>query len=86
MKGIGPKAAQRIIVELKDRVLALMGDMPSGQAQATVPASPVVTEATGALATLGFPPAAVHKVVTAILKDNPALEVEQVIKQALKML
>lgn len=86
VKGIGPKAAQRIIVELKDRVLALMGDMPSGQAQATVPASPVATEATGALATLGFPPAAVHKVVTAILKDNPALEVEQVIKQALKML
>lgn len=86
VKGIGPKAAQRIIVELKDRVLALMGDMPSGQAQATVPASPVATEATGALATLGFPPAAAHKVVTAILKDNPALEVEQVIKQALKML
>lgn len=86
VKGIGPKAAQRIIVELKDRVLALMGDMPSGQAQATVPTSPVATEATGALATLGFPPAAVHKVVTAILKDNPALEVEQVIKHALKML
>ena len=86
VKGIGPKAAQRIIVELKDRVLALMGDVQATAGQKVAVSSPVASEATGALATLGFPPAAVHKVVTAILKDNPDLEVEQVIKQALKML
>lgn len=86
VKGIGPKAAQRIIVELKDRVLALMGDVQAGESPKAAVNSPIASEATGALATLGFPPAAVNKVVTAILKDNPALEVEQVIKQALKML
>lgn len=87
VKGIGPKAAGRIIVELKDKVLALAGELPAaGNASATVVNSPIANEATGALTTLGFPPAIVHKTVRAILKDDASLSVEQVIKKALKML
>lgn len=87
VKGIGPKAAGRIIVELKDKVLALAGELPAaGNASATVANSPIANEATGALTTLGFPPAIVHKTVQAILKDDASLSVEQVIKKALKML
>ncbi|MBR1593748.1 MAG: Holliday junction branch migration protein RuvA [Alloprevotella sp.] len=87
VKGIGPKAAQRIIVELKDKVLSLVGEVPAGGgATAAAPVSAAQGEATGALTTLGFPPAIVHKTVTAILKDDPTLSVEQVIKKALKML
>ena len=87
VKGIGPKAAGRIIVELKDKVLALAGELPAaGNASATVVNSPIANEATGALTTLGFPPAIVHKTVQAILKDDASLSVEQVIKKALKML
>lgn len=87
VKGIGPKAAGRIIVELKDKVLALAGELPAaGNASATVVNSPIANEASGALTTLGFPPAIVHKTVRAILKDDASLSVEQVIKKALKML
>lgn len=87
VKGIGPKAAGRIIVELKDKVLALAGELPAaGNASATVVNSPIANEASGALTTLGFPPAIVHKTVQAILKDDASLSVEQVIKKALKML
>lgn len=87
VKGIGPKAAGRIIVELKDKVLALAGELPAaGSASATVVNSPIANEASGALTTLGFPPAIVHKTVQAILKDDASLSVEQVIKKALKML
>lgn len=87
VKGIGPKAAGRIIVELKDKVLALAGELPAaGNVSATVVNSPIANEATGALTTLGFPPAIVHKTVQAILKDDASLSVEQVIKKALKML
>ena len=88
VKGIGPKAAQRVIVELKDKVVGMLGDMPSvtgGSQTATI--DPEKTkEAVSALQTLGFPPAAAHKCVQSILKDKPGLPVEGVIKLALKLL
>ena len=45
-----------------------------------------VAEAVSALTTLGFPPAASQKCVAALLQENPNLPIEQVIKQALKLL
>lgn len=87
VKGIGPKAAQRIVVELKDKVAALSADMPAAPgAPKQAPATEAMKEAAGALATLGFPPAAVQKKLQAIAKDNPAMSVEDFIKTALKML
>ena len=88
VKGIGPKAAARIVMDLKDKVVALAGNESGGggkdEAVATAPA--VVEEAVQALAVLGFSPAPTHKVVMQIVKDEPALKVEQIIKKALKML
>ena len=88
VKGIGPKAAARIVMDLKDKVIALAGNESGGggkdEAVATAPA--VVEEAVQALAVLGFSPAPTHKVVMQIVKDEPALQVEQIIKKALKML
>lgn len=90
VKGLGAKTAQRIIVELKDRVSELAlgsGASPSdGGATAAVPNSEVYNEASEALKMLGFPPAPVAKAVKAILKDDPSAKVEAVIKKALKML
>jgi len=84
VKGIGPKSAQRIIVDLKDKIQSLGIE---GEAPSTVTInSEVQNEAVNALTTLGFPPAASVKVVQAILKDSPELTVEKVIKMALKML
>ena len=89
VKGIGPKAAQRIIVELKDKMANFMGSGTASQtaegANVTV-SSPVVDEAVQALAVLGFSPAPTQKVVMQIVKDDPSIPVEGIIKKALNML
>lgn len=90
VKGLGPKTAQRIIVDLKDKVLKIdfgndptelpLGlDLPSADNE-------LKTEAVSALTMLGFAAAASAKVVDKILKEAPAANVETIIRQALKML
>lgn len=89
VKGIGPKAAQRIIVELKDKMANFMGTGNAANAADGTNvqvASPVVDEAVQALAVLGFSPAPTQKVVMQIVKDDPSIPVEGIIKKALKML
>lgn len=91
VKGIGPKAAQRIIVDLGDKIMALAADasMPQGGGKNTGGATmnnEVMDEAIQALTMLGFSPAPTSKVVSKILTDEPSAPVEKVIKLALKML
>lgn len=91
VKGIGPKAAARIVLDLKDKVGQLLGDgiidvAPSRGGGISPADKEAAEEAIGALTILGFQPAAVRKTVAAILKDNPGMQVQQVIKQALKMI
>ena len=89
VKGIGPKAAQRIIVELKDKMTNFMGTGNAANAADGTNvqvASPVVDEAVQALAVLGFSPVPTQKVVMEIVKDDPSIPVEVIIKKALKML
>ena len=89
VKGIGPKAAQRIIVELKDKMTNFMGTGNAAKAADGTNvqvASPVVDEAVQALAVLGFSPVPTQKVVMQIVKDDPSIPVEGIIKKALKML
>ena len=90
VKGLGPKTAQRIIVDLKDKVIKLdLGANPTELPMDfvdTTPDSAIKQEAISALTMLGFAAAASGKVVDKILKAEPTLSVELVIKQALKML
>ena len=96
VKGLGPKTAQRIIVDLKDKVLKIdLGNEAKGERieamgllgeEASIVDSAVKQEAVSALVMLGFAAAASSKVVDKILKSAPESSVEQVIKQALKML
>ena len=87
VKGIGLKTAQRIIVDLKDKIATTGGETVSGSTATLSPAhSEVYDEAIAALTMLGFAQAPSQKVVTAILKEEPALTVEKVIKLALKRL
>ena len=88
VKGIGLKTAQRIIVDLKDKILSsgvAQQLSVAGSSQGTVDYS-VRDEAVGALTMLGFSPDPSAKVVMAILKEHPEMPVEQVIKQALKQI
>jgi Holliday junction DNA helicase RuvA len=88
VKGIGLKTAQRIIVDLKDKILSLgiAQEVSAGTAaDSTIPVD-VRDEAVAALTMLGFSPAPTAKVVTAILTDDATLLVEQVVKLALKQI
>ncbi len=84
VKGIGLKTAQRIIVELKDKIkfAGVAGDLSALPVAGTT----VHEEAVSALTMLGFASAPSQKVVAAILKEDPGISVEQVIKLALKRL
>lgn len=87
VKGIGPKAAQRIIVDLRDKIGSLGIETSSPSApQISVVNKEVLDEAVTALTMLGFSPAPVHKVAQKILTDEPEAPIERVIKLALKML
>lgn len=91
VKGLGPKTAQRVIVDLKDKVLKIDLGVAAGtslieEEETTGVDNELKAEAVSALTMLGFAAAASSKVVDKILKDNPTLAVEQVIRQALKML
>ena len=93
VKGIGLKTAQRIIVDLKDKIPQDLGvqEFRSTGDQTNVPQinaaqKQVRDEAVGALTMLGFSPAPTQKVVNAILKEHPDAPVEQVVKMALKQI
>ena len=87
VKGIGLKTAQRIIVDLKDKIATTGMETVTGSVATLSPAhSEVYDEAIAALTMLGFAQAPSQKVVTAILKEEPGLTVEKVIKLALKRL
>jgi len=84
VKGIGNKTAERIILDLKDKVKPGAGPVEGAGTIASQPE--VAKEAIAALMMLGFNQPASQKVVSKLVKDNPALTVEQLIKNALKML
>jgi len=88
VKGLGPKTAQRIIVDLKDKALKLdLGGDPTELPMLDVETdNGVRAEAVSALTMLGFAAAASGKAVDKILKADPAMKVEAVIREALKML
>jgi Holliday junction DNA helicase RuvA len=82
VKGIGGKTAQRIIVDLKDKINSI---------DTTLSISVSAThdgydEAFAALTTLGFQAASVHKALKKIYSSESGIKVEAAIKQALKML
>lgn len=82
VKGIGLKTAQKVIIELKDKIQkgADASTLPLG----TVARPAVAEEAIGALVMLGFAKQASEKAVSDIYKENSSLGVEQLIKLALK--
>ena len=87
VKGIGLKTAQRIIVELKDKLKTGTVAASAGISSLSSSANAQIQdEAVSALTMLGFPQAASQKVVLAILKEEPDAQVEAVIKLALKRL
>ena len=88
VKGIGLKTAQRVIVDLKDKIvssgIASELHVSTGREESPAINNAVKDEAVSAMTMLGFSPAPAAKVVTAILTEQPDMAVELVIKEALK--
>jgi len=82
VKGIGNKTAERIIIDLKDKV-KISGPATAAQTPAL---DETAQEAVSALTMLGFNQLASQKVVNKLYAEKPALSVEEIIKNALKML
>lgn len=87
VKGIGLKTAQRIIIDLKDKISTTDIGTSTTSAPISITANnEIYEEAIAALTMLGFAQAPSQKVVAAILKEEPDAAVEKVIKLALKRL
>ena len=84
VKGIGLKSAQRLILELKDKIVK--GDGAGADVLIQSDNSGDIEEATSALSMLGFSKPNINKAVQAVIKKNPTAKVEEIIKAALKML
>jgi Holliday junction DNA helicase RuvA len=82
IKGIGTKSAQRIIVDLKDKIGKAAGidELFISKDNTTR------DESLSALVALGFPRKTVEKILTRILSEQPELSVEEVVKAALKFM
>ncbi len=84
VKGIGAKTAQRIIVDLRDKI-----KLSADGATVVMPGSNISMtgqEAISALVMLGFTAANSQKAVSKVVKNNHTLSVEGIIKEALKIL
>lgn len=88
VKGIGLRTAQRIIVDLKDKIATVNMPATGGMGTSAIAAanSEIYEEAVAALTMLGFAAAPSQKVTNAILQEEPDAPVERVIKLALKRL
>ena len=86
VKGLGLKTAQKIIVELSGKMLELGADKDISPIAAANQSNEVVDETVAALVMLGFQKGASEKVVKAILSENPAISVEEAVRQALRRL
>ncbi|HEY5509498.1 MAG TPA: Holliday junction branch migration protein RuvA [Prolixibacteraceae bacterium] len=80
IKGIGLKTAQKVIIDLKDKI----GKTAASDLQFRSLENPVRSEAVSALEMLGFNKKAVEKLVDQVLTEQPAIAVENLIKLALK--
>ena len=81
VKGIGLKSAQRMILELKDKVVK--GDEADASALFSRQDNKATEEATSALIMLGFTKSNVTKAVNAVLKEDPTATVETIIRKSL---
>ncbi len=82
IKGIGLKTAQRIVVDLHDK----MGKVAVENSGISLAGSGVKSEAVSALVMLGFQQSASQKAVEQLLKNNPTMKVEELVKKSLQML
>jgi holliday junction DNA helicase RuvA len=86
LKGVGKKTAERIIVELRDKVGVSAAWEAASAKQALTPEEAHVNDAVLALISLGYKQAEAHKVVRSLHDAKPKATVEELVKESLKAL
>ncbi len=82
VKGVGPKTAQRLVIDLKDKVVTLGAEAEIFEGKSNTSQD----EALSALMALGFNKMVANKTISKIVKETPTASVEELIKRALKQL
>lgn len=82
VKGIGTKTAQRIVIDLRDKV----GKSDGYAEKSSISYNTIKEEALSGLLVLGFNKMAAEKMLEKIIQSNPTITVEKLIKEALKVL
>ena len=86
INGIGKRSAERMILELKDKISITVNGAGTATGAASMQPSPIAADAIAALETLGFKRDAAAKTVNALVADNPDASVEQILRLALARL
>ncbi|MBO4446790.1 MAG: Holliday junction branch migration protein RuvA [Bacteroidales bacterium] len=86
VKGIGLKGAQRLVLELKDKIVKGEGYAETLPIHSAADSGAAAEEAASALQMLGFSKPNISKALQSILKNNPSASVEEIIKSALQIL
>lgn len=84
--GIGKKTAERMVLELKDKVLKLQKEKPGVQAKPELTSDEVLEDAISALVNLGYKRPQAEGALEKVKKDNPDSDIEEMIRGALKIL
>ena len=84
VKGLGQKTSEKVIVELRDKILEVTKGADGAEAEIISKDMTIAIEAINALQMLGFNRAASEKVVRAVVGDNPNEKIEKIIKLSLK--
>lgn len=84
--GIGKKTAERMVLELKDKVLKLHKEKPGVQAKPALTGDEVLEDAISALVNLGYKRPQAEGALEKVKKDNPDSDIEEMIRGALKIL
>lgn len=92
VKGVGTKTAQRVILDLKDKVVTEMvdyveaKDIQVGVGETTPDRQKLYDEAEQAFITLGYTKTMAHKVISKLVKQDPSMSVDEIIRQGLRMM
>lgn len=84
--GIGKKTAERMVLELRDKVLKLHKEKPGVQAKPVLTSDEVLEDAISALVNLGYKRPQAEGALEKVKKENPDSDIEKMIKGALKIL
>jgi Holliday junction DNA helicase RuvA len=82
--GVGKKTAERLVIDLRDKLAAGHTDSSDASRASAIPANHAIAEAESALASLGYKPAEASRMIQAATRENTAASSQELIRLALR--